>query len=227
MSKLSLGIIETVGLAAAIEAADTCVKSANVKLVGYELSKGSGMTVVKIVGDVGAVKAAISAAEMAASWVSAVVSCKVIARPSEQLGMMIENGETVGLEMPPCEEETAEKAEEAEVIQETETVEIVQKTEEAEVIEETKIVEEVEKIEETELTEETEEAEVIEDIETVEKVEETETIEEVESRVLESVSEEKKDEITCNICNDPLCPRKKGDLRRECIHYKRRQGGKK
>ena len=31
--------------------------------------------------------------------------------------------------------------------------------------------------------------------------------------------EESKDEITCNMCNDPKCPREKGDLRKDCIHY--------
>jgi microcompartment protein CcmL/EutN len=45
--KSALGIIETVGLAAAIEAADTGVKSADVKLLGYELTKGYGLVAVK------------------------------------------------------------------------------------------------------------------------------------------------------------------------------------
>ena len=45
MSQLAIGMIETVGLAAAIEAADVCVKSANVNLIGYELSRGNGMAV--------------------------------------------------------------------------------------------------------------------------------------------------------------------------------------
>ena len=48
MSQLAIGMIETVGLAAAIEAADVCVKSANVNLIGYELSRGNGMAVVKM-----------------------------------------------------------------------------------------------------------------------------------------------------------------------------------
>ncbi|PWC19028.1 BMC domain-containing protein [Brenneria corticis] len=67
MAKQSLGLIETVGLVAAIEAADAAVKSANVNLVGYELAKGGGMVTVKLEGEVGAVNAAISAASHAAS----------------------------------------------------------------------------------------------------------------------------------------------------------------
>ena len=43
MSGKSLGLIETVGMSAAVEAADAAMKSANVSLVGYELTKGGGM----------------------------------------------------------------------------------------------------------------------------------------------------------------------------------------
>ena len=96
MAKKSLGLIETIGLTAAIEAADIAVKTANVTLVGYELAKGSGMTTVKIEGDVGAVKAAISAASAAAARVGKIVSVHVIARPSEGLSALICNKDTVG-----------------------------------------------------------------------------------------------------------------------------------
>ena len=51
MSKLAIGMIETMGLAAGIEAADICLKAANINLVGYEFAKGSGMTVIKIEDD--------------------------------------------------------------------------------------------------------------------------------------------------------------------------------
>ena len=68
----SLGLIETEGLAAGIEAADAAVKSANVELIGYELTKGGGWTTVKIQGDVGAVKAAVDAAGQNGSQVYAV-----------------------------------------------------------------------------------------------------------------------------------------------------------
>ena len=80
MLKQSLGLIETEGLAAGVEAADTAVKAANVTLVGYELTMGGGWTTIKILGDVGAVKAAVSAAAASASRVGRVVSTQVIAR---------------------------------------------------------------------------------------------------------------------------------------------------
>ncbi|WP_434798611.1 BMC domain-containing protein [Terrisporobacter vanillatitrophus] len=98
MSQLAIGIIETIGLAAAIEAADVCLKSANISLIGYELTKGNGMTVVKIEGNVGAVKAAIEAASVAVNKVSRVYSQKVIPRPSNSIDSLIRNENTVGYE---------------------------------------------------------------------------------------------------------------------------------
>lgn len=92
----SLGLIETQGLAAGIEAADAAVKSANVELVGYELTKGGGWTTIKIQGDVGAVKAAVDAARIAANKVTRTVSTRVIARPSAGLDMLVHNPDTVG-----------------------------------------------------------------------------------------------------------------------------------
>ena len=89
----SLGLIEVVGLVGAVEAGDTAVKAANVRLLGYELTKGGGMVTVKIEGEVSAVKAAIDAAVMAAEKLTTVVSHLVIARPSEEVAKMIENAE--------------------------------------------------------------------------------------------------------------------------------------
>ncbi|MBP0651671.1 BMC domain-containing protein, partial [Mycobacterium tuberculosis] len=71
MAQASLGLIETIGLVAAVEAADVAVKSASVSLVGYELAE-AGLAVVKVRGDVGAVKAAIDAGAVAAEQVGTV-----------------------------------------------------------------------------------------------------------------------------------------------------------
>ena len=113
MMKQSIGLIETVGLAAGIVAADTAVKSANVEIIGYELSRGNGMTVIKIQGDVGAVKAAVESAVAAASQVSQVYSKLVIPRPSESLEMLMVNENTVGKKVPektPEEKKTSTRA---------------------------------------------------------------------------------------------------------------------
>lgn len=94
--KKSLGLIETEGLAAGIEAADAAVKSANVKLIGYELTRGGGWTTIKVEGDVGAVKAAVDAARIAAAKVNRVVSTRVIPRPAEGLDALVHSPDTVG-----------------------------------------------------------------------------------------------------------------------------------
>ena len=80
MEKEALGMVETKGLVAAIEAADAMVKSANVALVGYE-KIGSGLVTVMVRGDVGAVKAAPYAGAAASVKVGEVVSVQVIPRP--------------------------------------------------------------------------------------------------------------------------------------------------
>ena len=85
----ALGLIEVVGLVGAIEAADTASKAADVKVIGYELTKGSGMVLVKIVGGVSAVKSAVDAACVAAERVSQIVSKHVIARPSDEFDKII------------------------------------------------------------------------------------------------------------------------------------------
>lgn len=76
----ALGMIETKGLIAAIEAADAMVKAANVVLIGYE-KIGSGLVTVMVRGDVGAIKAATDAGAAAARNVGKVISIHVIPRP--------------------------------------------------------------------------------------------------------------------------------------------------
>ena len=98
MSGQSLGLIETVGLATAIEAADAAIKSANVELLGYESAKGNGMHTVKLIGDIGAVNAAVDAGVAAASRIGEVYAYKVLARTAEGLEAVITAGENVGTE---------------------------------------------------------------------------------------------------------------------------------
>lgn len=98
MTQPSLGLIETVGLTTAVTAADAALKSANVKLVGYEFAKGGGMTTVKVCGDVGAVKAAVAAATAAASAIGRVAAVTVIARPARGIAGMVASKDTVGRE---------------------------------------------------------------------------------------------------------------------------------
>ena len=80
----ALGMVETKGLVALIEASDAMLKAANVQLVGWE-KVGSGLVTVFCVGDVAAVKAAVDAGASAASKIGEVVSVQVIPRPHEEL----------------------------------------------------------------------------------------------------------------------------------------------
>ncbi len=80
MSLEALGMIETRGLVAAIEAADAMVKAANVELIGTE-KIGSGLVSVMVRGDVGAVKSAVEAGSNSASRLGEIVATHVIPRP--------------------------------------------------------------------------------------------------------------------------------------------------
>lgn len=80
----ALGMIETKGLVALIEASDAMLKAANVQMIGWE-KVGSGLVTGFVTGDVAAVKAAIDAGASAASKVGEVVSVQVIPRPHEEL----------------------------------------------------------------------------------------------------------------------------------------------
>ena len=80
MSLEALGMVETRGLVAAIEAADAMLKAANVVLLGTE-KIGSGLVSVMVRGDVGAVKAAVEAGSSSASKLGELVATHVIPRP--------------------------------------------------------------------------------------------------------------------------------------------------
>ena len=80
MSLEALGMIETRGLVAAIEAADAMLKAAKVELIGTE-KIGSGLVSVMVRGDVGAVKAAVEAGNASSSRLGEIIATHVIPRP--------------------------------------------------------------------------------------------------------------------------------------------------
>lgn len=84
----ALGMVETKGLVAAIEAADAMVKAANVQLVGKE-QVGGGLVTVMVRGDVGAVKAATDAGAAAAEKVGELISVHVIPRPHAEVDSVL------------------------------------------------------------------------------------------------------------------------------------------
>lgn len=80
MTQEALGMVETRGLVAAIEASDAMVKAADVTLVGTE-KIGSGLVTVMVRGDVGAVKAAVEAGSASAAKLGEIIAVHVIPRP--------------------------------------------------------------------------------------------------------------------------------------------------
>ncbi len=97
MEEKALGLIETRGFIGVVEAADAAVKAADVVLADFEISTG-GMVMIKLVGDVAAVKAAVDAGAAAAERVGMLVSKHVIPRPyGDVLKVM-------GLDNPPAKE---------------------------------------------------------------------------------------------------------------------------
>ena len=80
MSQEALGMVETRGLVAAIEAADAMCKSANVTLIGTE-KIGSGLVTVMVRGDVGAVKSSVESGAAAAGKLGELIATHVIPRP--------------------------------------------------------------------------------------------------------------------------------------------------
>jgi ethanolamine utilization protein EutM len=80
----ALGVIETLGFTAAMQAADAAVKSATVKL-GKWIKIGGGRVSIVMRGDVAAVKAAVEAGVQAASRIGKVESQVIIPRPSDRL----------------------------------------------------------------------------------------------------------------------------------------------
>lgn len=87
----ALGMIETKGFAAMVEASDAMVKAAKVELVGYEKIGGGFVTAV-VRGDVAAVKAAVEAGVRGAEKVGEVVSVHVIPRPHENVDRILPLG---------------------------------------------------------------------------------------------------------------------------------------
>lgn len=177
--KKSLGLIETIGLVAAVEAADAALKAANVELIGYELTKGSGMVTVKIQGNVSSVNVAVDAAKQAVNKIGKIYSIKVIPKKADGLEKIIYSRETIGYRY------------ENKFDKETFT--------------------------DDKLNINYPLNETIKD----------NNSEDVKCDNNQLVAEDNEDKLTdsensqlCNLCSDPKCIRKKGDLKNKCIHYK-------
>lgn len=180
----ALGMIEAVGMAAAVAAADAAVKSANVTLLGYELTKGGGMVTIKFDGDVGAVKAALEAGAMTAERIGKVVSKHMIPRPHDEVEKIVFTKDTV----------------QADNQSEKKNNLVTNNSEKLETGKPDKP--------------DTNEGEDEVSVTNEHMSESSDNSEEEDSE------EDPEPNGSCNICNDPKCPRRKGELKTNCIHFK-------
>jgi ethanolamine utilization protein EutM len=88
MAQKAIGMIETHGLVALVQATDAMMKSANVEFKGWR-KVGAGLCTAFVAGDVAAVKAAVDAGATAAKSIGKVVSVQVIPRPHDDLGAIL------------------------------------------------------------------------------------------------------------------------------------------
>ncbi|OSB19179.1 propanediol utilization protein [Clostridium sporogenes] len=163
----ALGLIETKGLLAAVEAADTMVKSADVSII-EKTYVGGGLVTISVTGDVGAVKASIEAGVAAVKKLDEgfLVSEHVIPRPHEELESII------GPNTPPEDPSSNDNTENVEDADDTEAVE---KAEDTEKVENTKAVDSVEDTESVEVTKD------IVDVKNVENTKKAETVKAVDN----------------------------------------------
>lgn len=229
MNGNALGLIEVIGYPAALEAADTCVKSSHVKLLGYEKAR-DGRIVVKITGDVGAVKAAVEGAKNSAGKLGTVIAAMVIAHPAEGIGRLVHSPETVftepGAEQMPVEppEEAAggkkEAAESAAGQRDADSPVAEEEVAEANAsgAEEPNADESAGGV--TVADPEVERAPVVEATDQ-ELQQEPQSEPEVPQQEPQ-VEQVERTEVSCNLCGDPLCGRIKGQSTTLCLHHRPR-----
>ena len=121
--KQALGLVEISGLSTAVVVADTMAKAANVRILEIENTKGLGYMTIKIVGDVGAVNAAVNAGKQIGTANGKLVSWKVIPRPSDYVDQTFCCPEPPVPPSPP--KKAAQEETEAEVEVKAETMEAV------------------------------------------------------------------------------------------------------
>ena len=84
----ALGLVETLGMVPAIEAADKMLKAANVELISYE-NVGSTLVTIMVKGDVAAVRAAVEAGSEAAAAIGKMTASNVMPRPIKDIGAIV------------------------------------------------------------------------------------------------------------------------------------------
>ncbi|OAA94712.1 propanediol utilization protein PduA [Clostridium coskatii] len=185
MYSQALGMVETLGYIAAVEALDVSLKSANVKFAGCELIR-EGLVTIKVTGDVGAVNASIEAAKTAVNKVGKLISAFVIPRPADDVFKFFCETEKKDMVL----KEIQEKPEELEKLECVEKLQELEKPEESEEQEKLDGIEEREDPKESGIKEPDQEESEPEGSENLEKLAPDESNQEQPERV--KVDEERK-----------------------------------
>ena len=190
--KTSLGLLEVKGLALAINTADSMAKCAAINIVEIEKTNGGGWMMIKITGDVSAVQSAISTGASLAEKHSGLISHKVISRPDQQLLNAIN---------------TTVKQPKVQKVQALATESI-----EPKVVTTTDQHDNHTDIEDDKQENETSTEASADDI----------SNQDLASDEQDPINDEQENnqslEPTCNLCQDPACPRIKGEPHGNCIN---------
>lgn len=205
--KQSLGLIEVRGLALAVNVADAMAKSAAIKLVGVEKTNGGGWTVIKITGDVAAVKSALNTGAALAEQFAGLVAQTALSRPDDHVLRMTVPGSLApscaAVAVPAKADPVTQPATDSVVATETEsdtdtptTPSDVADTDTASAVS-------------AECDESTERASNDDDA-ALDKA----NLADAENAASAAA------QASCNLCHDPLCPRQKGEPRHKCLHIR-------
>ena len=215
--KQSLGLIEVRGLALAVNVADAMAKSAAIKLVGVEKTNGGGWTVIKITGDVAAVKSALNTGAALAEQFAGLVAQTALSRPDDHVLRMTVPGSlapscaavAVPAEADPVTQPATDSVAVAIVATETETAtETVRETDTPTTPSDVADTDTASAVS-AECDESTERASNDDDA-----ARDKANLADTESAASAAA------QASCNLCHDPLCPRQKGEPRHKCLHIR-------
>ncbi len=211
----SLGLLEVVGLALAIKAADTMAKAANITISGIERTKGSGWMLIAITGDVAAVNSALANGAELARRENGWVADRTIARPADALASWFNSNlpaaaqsesrediaDTDGTGIPAAAKESAAESSAQAASDDAEVIDAAPAAESS-----------------AQTT--SDDAEVIDAAPAAESSAQTTSDDDVAdaAAAVESPAAPPAVTATCNLCHDPACPRRKGEPRASCIH---------
>ena len=219
--KQSLGLIEVRGLALAVNVADAMAKSAAIRLVGVENTNGGGWMTIKVTGDVAAVKSALSTGAALAQAHDGLISHTVLSRAVESVMAMtvpashpVMQAATQGAEV-----SDSEPLSPALELSESPLGLVVTPAEPDadESLESDKSLPAAKNI--ADMAEQADAPEPVELLLLTEQQEEPAPVDERVAPPVEAMPEPTSShKASCNLCNDPQCPREKGEPHHKCLH---------